>query len=80
MAKAYYEKNGMLPQGGQPDHKNPALARYKNDLKLRAAKAVGNDPAAPQPTAQPQMGGAMSNFGLNNNMVLKLDTTAKKDD
>jgi len=35
-AKAYYEKNGMWTQGQPPDHKNPALMRYKNDLKLKA--------------------------------------------
>jgi hypothetical protein len=31
----------MLPQGQPPDHKNPALTRYKNDLKIRSEKAVG---------------------------------------
>lgn len=33
LAKLYYEKNGMLQQGQPPDHKNPALTKYKNDLK-----------------------------------------------
>lgn len=42
-AKAFYEKNGMLPQGQPPDHKNPTLTRYKNDLKLKSEKAVGID-------------------------------------
>ena len=66
-AKAFYEKNGMLPQGSPPDHKNPALARYKNDLKLRAAKAIGADqpvaaPTQPAPTAATSLGalGTMS--------------------
>lgn len=49
-AKAFYEKNGMLKDGQPPDHKNPALARYKNDLKIRAAKAVGVVPAPAHPT------------------------------
>ena len=40
-AKAFYEKNGMLPAGQAPDHLNPALSRYKNDLKLRAENALG---------------------------------------
>ena len=40
-AKAYYEKNGMLPNGQPPDHKNPALTRYKNDLKLKSEAACG---------------------------------------
>ena len=39
-AKAFYEKNGMLPQGWMPDHKNPALTRYKNELKIKAEKAA----------------------------------------
>ena len=34
LAREFYEQNGML-SGGQPDHKNPALQRYKNDLKLK---------------------------------------------
>ena len=40
-AKAYYEKNGMWTQGQPPDHKNPALTRYKNELRMKAEKAVG---------------------------------------
>ena len=44
-AKAFYEKNGMLPHGQRPDHKNPALTRYKNDLKLKAEKALGLETA-----------------------------------
>jgi len=28
-AKAFYEKNGMLKQGERPDHKHPALIKYK---------------------------------------------------
>ena len=41
-AKAYYEKNGMLPDGQPPDHKNAALVSYKNELKLKAEKALGS--------------------------------------
>jgi len=41
LAKAYYEKNGMLTQGQPPDHKNPALTRYKNELKKKAEAALG---------------------------------------
>lgn len=41
LARAYYEKNGMLVAGQPPDHRNPALTRYKNELKLKAEKAVG---------------------------------------
>lgn len=76
LAKAFYEKNGMLPQGGQPDHKNPALSRYKNDLKIRAAKAIGNEPAAPQP--QPTVKAA-NTFGVESNMVLKLEAKTNDD-
>jgi hypothetical protein len=36
LAKAYYEKNGMMQQGQTPDHKNPSLTRYKNELRLKA--------------------------------------------
>ena len=36
LAKIYYEKNGMIQQGQPPDHKNPALSKYKNDLKSKA--------------------------------------------
>ena len=45
-AKAFYEKNGMLTQGQPPEHKNPALTRYKNELRLRAEKAVGIENAS----------------------------------
>jgi len=44
-AKAFYEKNGMLPTGQPPDHKNPALTRYKNELRLKAEKAAGIESA-----------------------------------
>lgn len=44
-AKAFYEKNGMLPKGQRPDHKNPALTRYKNELRLKAEKCLGNENA-----------------------------------
>jgi hypothetical protein len=40
-AKAFYEKNGMLVSGQPPDHKNPALTRYKNELKMKAEKSLG---------------------------------------
>jgi len=42
LAKAFYDKNGMLPSGAPPDHKNPALSKYKDDLKRRANQAIGN--------------------------------------
>lgn len=40
-AKAFYEKNGMIKQGQAPDHKNPALQKYKADLKAKAEKSLG---------------------------------------
>jgi gentisate 1,2-dioxygenase len=43
LARAYYEKNNMLPSGSPPDHKNPALSKYKEDLKKRALKALGQE-------------------------------------
>ena len=42
-ARAFYEKNGMLPHGQPPEHKNPALTRYKNELKIKSEKACGID-------------------------------------
>jgi hypothetical protein len=71
-AKAFYEKNGMMPQGAPPDHKNPTLQRYKNDLKIRAAKAIGLEQpqgaAIPQvPVSQPLLANkSETNFGGNN--------------
>lgn len=41
-AREFYESNGMLTQGQPPDHKNPALSKYKNDLKMKADQAIGN--------------------------------------
>lgn len=41
-AKAFYEKNGMLTAGQPPEHTNPALTRYKNELKIKAEKACGD--------------------------------------
>ena len=32
-AKEFYKKNGMLKDGDPPDHKNPALTKYKLELK-----------------------------------------------
>jgi len=40
LARDFYQQNGML-SAQQPDHKNPALQRYKNDLKLKANQALG---------------------------------------
>jgi len=40
-ARAYYEKNGMIKVGSTPDHKDPALNKYKSDLKAKAEKALG---------------------------------------
>ena len=32
LAKEYYNKNGMMVDG-KPDHKNPALGKYKIGIK-----------------------------------------------
>lgn len=40
LAKAFYEKNGMLKDGQPPEHKNPALTRYKNELRLKAENSL----------------------------------------
>lgn len=53
LAKAYYEKNGMLKQGQPPDHKNPALTRYKNELKLKAEQACGGVVSQPANVVEP---------------------------
>lgn len=34
-AQVYYEKNGMIVEG-KPNHKAPALAKYKQDLSRKA--------------------------------------------
>lgn len=39
-AKEYYKKNGMMVDG-KPDHKNPALGKYKTMIKNQAAKECG---------------------------------------
>lgn len=71
LAKAFYEKNGMLPNGAAPDHKNPALQRYKNELKIKSAKAIGLEtPQVQQAPAQPNK--SETNFG-GNNIVLQLN-------
>ncbi len=36
LAREFYNKNGMLKQGEPPDHKNPALSKYKSDLKMKS--------------------------------------------
>jgi len=36
-AKEFYKKNGMMVDG-KPDHKNPALGKYKTGIKNEAAK------------------------------------------
>lgn len=46
LAREFYEQNGMM-HDGKPDHTNPALQRYKNDLKARVSEAMGV-PAAVQ--------------------------------
>ena len=51
-AKTYYEKNDMMVQGQPPDHKNPALTRYKNDLKMRAEQACGGMVSEPKKEMQ----------------------------
>ena len=40
-AKEFYKKNGMLKDGDPPDHKNPALTKYKLELKNQAARELG---------------------------------------
>jgi len=35
-AMGYYEKNGMYQADGTPNHKAPQLAKYKQDLAVRA--------------------------------------------
>ena len=36
----YYEKNGMMVDG-KPNHKAPALTKYKQDLSRKAEQALG---------------------------------------
>lgn len=38
-AAVYFEKNGMMADG-KPNHKHPALAKYKQDLLKKAEQAV----------------------------------------
>jgi hypothetical protein len=45
VVREFYEENGMI-DGGKPDHKNPALQRYKNELKVRVDKELGSVSAA----------------------------------
>ena len=35
--------------GSVPDHKNPALQRYKNELKLKVDQEIGSAAKAPEP-------------------------------
>jgi hypothetical protein len=52
-AKDFYEKNGMMGSDGVPNHKAPALAKYKADLNRRAEAAIGMEPQVfSQPAAQ----------------------------
>ena len=69
-AKAFYEKNGMLPTGSMPDHKNPALSRYKNQLKINAQKAIGLEPTPTE--AAPATSKPANSFG-GNNIILKME-------
>jgi len=41
LAKEFYNKNGMMKQGEPPDHKNPALTKYKSDLRMQAERSCG---------------------------------------
>jgi len=45
LAREYYERSGMM-EAGKPDHKNPALQRYKNELKMKVDEALGVSTAA----------------------------------
>jgi ADP-ribosylation factor GTPase-activating protein 2/3 len=40
LAREFYDENGMM-ESGKPDHKNPSLQRYKNELKLKVDEALG---------------------------------------
>jgi hypothetical protein len=40
-AKEFYRKNGMIKDGEPPDHKNPALTKYKLEIKNSAARELG---------------------------------------
>ena len=35
-AREYYKRNGMLTVGKAPDHKDPALTKYKSELRKKA--------------------------------------------
>jgi hypothetical protein len=39
-ARVYYEKHGMYDNDGKPNHKHPALAKYKQDLNKKAEQAL----------------------------------------
>jgi len=61
LAREFYEANGMM-DADKPDHKNPALQRYKNELKAKVDKAMGvlppvkpiETPVAPLKEAKPE--------------------------
>lgn len=40
LAQSYYEKNSMLNADGSPNHKAPALSKYKQDLAKKAELAI----------------------------------------
>lgn len=40
-AKEFYEKNNMYGTDGVPNHKSPALAKYKAELARKAEAALG---------------------------------------
>lgn len=46
-AGIYYEKNGMMVDG-KPNHKAPALSKYKSDLLFKAEQAIA---ATMEPTS-----------------------------
>ena len=53
LAREFYEENGMM-QDGKPDHMNPSLQRYKNNLRLKACQAVGEKAEVEKPVSLPK--------------------------
>ena len=54
LAAQYYERNQMMLPDGSPNHKAPALSKYKLDLAKKAEVAIlGQPQAASAPSSQP---------------------------
>lgn len=47
-ASTYFEKNNMMMPDGTPNHKAPALAKYKQDLLRKVEQAIGATIVKPQ--------------------------------